>query len=104
MTPFKSVRVGPFDISLTTLTGEERDKCLGMFSEHQMSIMLRETFASDQQEAETLLHEVIHACFAVAAIQDKDSHERTVSMLSTCMAQVIRDNPGLIDWLKEKLS
>ncbi len=103
MTPFKSIRVGPFDIAITQLTGEERDKCLGMFSEHQMQIMVRETFASEQQEAETLLHEVIHSAFAVMGIQDKDPHERTVSALSVGLAQIIRDNPDLIDWLKEKL-
>ena len=104
MIPFKSIRVGPFDIRLTQLVGEERDKCLGMFSEHQMSIMMRETFASDQQEAETLLHEAVHSIFAVMGIQDKDSHERTVSALSVGLAQVIRDNPKLIAWLVEKLS
>ena len=102
--PFKSVRIGPFDIIFTTLVGEERDKCLGTYSETSMAISLRDTFPSDQQMAETILHELLHAMFSVAGIQDKDSHERTVSLLSTCMAQVIRDNRKLTDWLQERLS
>ena len=102
--PLKTIRVGPFDLALKSLTGEDRDKCLGMFSETQMAILMRDTFASEQQRAETLLHEIIHAIFAVMGIADKDSHERKVSATSIGMAMVFRDNPKLIDYLKEKLS
>lgn len=104
MIPFKSVRIGPFDYKIKQLTGEARDTCLGTFSDTTMSISMRDVFETDQQEAETFLHELIHGMFSVAGIHDKDSHERTVSQLSSCMAGVIRDNPKLMDWLKEKLS
>lgn len=104
MIPFKSIRVGPFDLAIKPLTGEDRDKCLGMFSETQMSIMMRETFASDQQEAETFLHEILHAIWCVAGCKPKDPEERVISQMSTVMATVIRDNADLIDYLKEKLS
>ena len=69
-----------------------------------MSISMRDVFETDQQEAETFLHELLHAAFSVAGIHDKDSHERTVAALSTTLAGVIRDNPKIVDWLKEKLS
>ena len=69
-----------------------------------MSISMRDVFETDQQEAETFLHELLHAAFSVAGIHDKDSHERTVALLSVSLAGVIRDNPRIVDWLKEKLS
>ena len=104
MIPFKSVRVGPFDIDIIKLEGEDRDKCLGLFSEAQMTISMRDEYRNGQQEAETLLHEVIHAIRAVTGIYPKDSEERIVSQMSIGMASVIRDNPDLIEWLQENLS
>jgi hypothetical protein len=104
MIPFKSVRVGPFDIKIKLLEGEARDSCLGTYSDTTMSISMRDVFATEQQRAETFLHELIHATFSVAGIHDKDSHERTVAALSTTLAGVIRDNPKLIEWLRKQLS
>ena len=104
MIPFRSIRVGPFDLQIKPLTGEDRDKCLGMFSEAQMSILMRDNYASDQQEAETFLHEVLHAVWAIAGCKPKDPEERVISQMSIVTATVIRDNPDLIEWLKEKLS
>jgi len=104
MIPFKSVRIGPFDVSITMLAGEDRDKCFGMFSETQMSIMMRDTFANEQQEAETFLHELLHAIYCVFGVKPKDPEERLISQMSIGTASVFRDNPELIEWLKEKLS
>ena len=104
MTFPKSVRIGPFDVRIKHLEGEARDTCLGTFSDTTLTISIRDVFATKQQEAETFLHELIHGIFSVAGIHDRDTHERTVALLSTCLAQVIRDNPKLIDILQEKLS
>ena len=104
MIPFKSIRVGPFDINLIKLTGEDGDKYLGQFSEHQLTIALRDRFPTEQQEAETLLHEVFHAIESVMNIGDKEPREKRVSAVSVGMAMVIRDNPGFIKYLTEKLA
>ncbi len=56
MIPIKSVRVGPFDVRIDRLTGIERDNNLGDYSATDLRIRLRESYASDQQAAETLLH------------------------------------------------
>ena len=101
--PFDSIRVGPFDMAIIRLEGEDRDKSLAQFSEHQMTIAMRDEFPNDQQRAETLLHEVFHAIEGVMGIPDKESRERRVSAISIGMAMVIRDNPAFIDYLKEKL-
>ena len=104
MIPFKSVRVGPFDIKIKPLEGEERDKCLGTFSETTLSISMRDIFETDQQEAEAFLHELLHGIYCVLGVKSKDQEERIISQMSIGMASVFRDNPQLIDWLKEKLS
>ena len=104
MIPFKSVRVGPFDIDIIKLEGEERDKCLGMFSDTQMTIAMRETYRSHQQEAETFLHELLHAIHSVFGVKPKDPEERIISQMSIGMASVIRDNQDLIEWLKTRFS
>ena len=104
MIPFTSIRVGPFDLAIKQLDGEDRDKCLGMFSETKQQILMRDNYPSEQQEAETLLHELLHAIWAVFGCKPKDSEERIVSQMSIGMATVISDNPDLIEWLKEKLS
>ena len=104
MIPFKSIRVGPFDIAIKQLEGEQRDTCLGMFSETTLSIQMREAYATDQQEAETLLHELLHAIYCVFGVKAADKEERIISQMSIGMALVIGENHELIDWLKEKLS
>lgn len=104
MKPPKSIRVGPFDIKTKQLEGEARDSCLGTFSETTLSISMRDVFETDQQEAETYLHELLHAIYNIYGIREKDSQERIVTQMSIGMASVIRDNPDLVGWLKEKLS
>ena len=103
MTPFKSIRVGPFDVEITPLEGKDRDNNLGTFCDTQLRISLREAYNNPQQEAETLLHELMHAIYEVMGIRSKDGEERIISQMSLGMAMVMRDNPDLMRWLQEKL-
>ncbi len=106
MIPFKSIRVGPFDLQIKLLSGEDRDKCLGMFSETQMAILMRENYATDQQEGETFLHELLHAIYCVYGCKPKDPEERLISQLSIGLAAVMcaKENGPMLEWLREKLS
>jgi hypothetical protein len=55
--------------------------------------------------AETLLHEVLHACLSVAGIShelDDDAEERIVRALSPVLLQVVRSNPSTIRFLAAK--
>ncbi len=104
MIPFKSIRVGPFDVAIKKLTGEAAESCLGTFKESTMTISMGSEFESNQIEAETLLHELFHAIYSVSGAKRRDKQERIVSQMSLVTAGVFRDNPALINWLKEKLS
>lgn len=55
-----------------------------------------------QTTANTLLHEVMHACYENGAVGTADE-EKTVTILTNQLCQVIRDNPDLLDWLKKAL-
>lgn len=46
---------------------------------------------------EVLMHEIIHAIYWAYSIDDKDKEERVVSLIGTGVAQVLRDNPNLVD-------
>ena len=97
--PVKSIRVGPFDVQIVSLTDKERDNNMGTFSDTSLTIALRETYSSQQQEAETLLHELLHAIYEIMGIKAKDTEERVVAQMSIGLAGVLRDNPELMTWL-----
>jgi Zn-dependent peptidase ImmA (M78 family) len=51
---------------------------------------------------DTLLHEILHACFHVADIDaEKDGEERIVTRLATMLVQTWRDNYDLRKFLNE---
>lgn len=54
--------------------------------------------------AETLLHELFHCCYYSGDLEDDDTEEKTVSVLSHQMIQVMRDNPELIRWMQKQSS
>ena len=104
MIPFKTIRVGSYDVKVTPLTGEEAEKCLGIFHKTEMRMGFQDKYATKQLEAQIVLHEVCHAIYDVMDIHAKDGEERIVSQMSQGLAQVIRDNPKLIHWLGKQLS
>lgn len=55
------------------------------------------------ESANTLLHEILHACWSVGDIDDKDEQEKTVTVLANQLTQVWRDNPSVVAWLDAQL-
>lgn len=58
---------------------------------------------NDRTAANTLLHEVMHACWYVAGLDGGDGEERVVNCMANQMAQVWRDNPKLVTFISAKL-
>jgi hypothetical protein len=106
MIPFKSIKVGPFTVPIKKLNAEEEKKDLGLFRADVMTIWLNPKFENDQIEAETLLHEILHAIWSAWGLRDnkRDDQERIVSTLSVGLATVFSANARLVTYLKEKLS
>ncbi|MBX9775490.1 MAG: hypothetical protein K2Y71_13975 [Xanthobacteraceae bacterium] len=72
----------------------------GTFVPAEQQIQLQPEYTSGSMAAETVLHELLHAIFAVATVQVKQGEEHIVSVVATYLAQIIRDNPEFVIWLQ----
>ncbi len=97
------VIVGPYDVAIKELDSSDAEKNYGLFNSEKMEIRLRKEFSSPQQAADTLLHEILHAVWHISGMSHKDGEERLVSSLATQICAVVRQNPGIIDWLQSSL-
>lgn len=94
------VRVGPFDFRIMLWdrhdsNGARRygETCIqGLFIRIGEDTLL-------QKAADTLLHEILHACWWAADLDDADKQERTVGCLSTQLCIVWRDSPEVMAWI-----
>lgn len=103
--PFKSVKIGPFDIAVKNFaTLEENEANLGTFSHCDHTIYKRDRYANVQQEAEVVLHEILHGIYQTMNVRPRDGEERTVHLMAIGMAMVIRDNPALMKWFMGALN
>lgn len=53
------------------------------------------------QERDSVLHEVLHACWDQTALRDHDIEEQVVSSLAPILLGVIRDNAEFMRWLAD---
>ena len=97
----KKIKIGPYDYSVTV----ENEDWLNAHetyghcyhAKRKISIVLLD----NPSVIDTLLHEVMHACYAVMDLKDKEGEETTVTRLATAMTMVFRDNPKLVALLGE---
>lgn len=95
-----AVRVGPHDIRFATLGTADAKRNYGTFVPSEQEIQLQREYSSGSMAAETVLHELMHAIFAVASVQAKQGEEHIVSVVATYLAQIVRDNPEFVAWLQ----
>lgn len=77
---------------------DDDEELMGYHSQKELRLYL-ESGLTDLIEQETLLHEVLHAAFAVAGIVLPDE-EAWVSALSPTLFGVLRNNPELLKYLR----
>jgi hypothetical protein len=95
-----AIRVGPHDIRFATLGTADAKRNYGTFVPAEQEIQLQQKYVSGSMAAETVLHELLHAIFAVASVQAKQGEEHVVSVVATYLAQIVRDNPDFVTWLQ----
>ena len=95
-----TIRVGPHDIRFAQLGTADAKKNYGTFVPAEQEIQLQQEYVSGSMAAETVLHELMHAIFAVATVQVKQGEEHIVSVIATYLAQIVRDNPDFVMWLQ----
>lgn len=71
----------------------------GLMEVGQRAIRLRSGLVADY-EREVLLHEALHACVGVTALDmDADTEETIVAALTGPLLGLLRQNPHLVDYL-----
>lgn len=100
MTKPRKVDVGPFRYSVhfvPELTSER-----GFVSTSMRRIVVDGSLPQDSQ-AETLLHEVIHAAIDQTNLRGKDDEEeeRLVAALSPQLFAILRSNPSLVSFITD---
>jgi hypothetical protein len=54
--------------------------------------------------ANTLFHEVLHACWTAALLKDEDEEERIVGSLANTISAAWRDSPDVFAWISEAMA
>lgn len=101
-----SVKVGAFDYAIErwsacAAAGARR---WGECSHTEYVIRVQVEVPSPVKAAEVFLHELSHAVFYVAGVEDDDKEERIVNLTAPVWLMVYRDNPWLHVWLRDALS
>ena len=101
-----SVRVGAFDMAIVKwdAAAAAGAHAFGEFCANTQEIRIQSGMPSPTKAVDTMIHELGHAIYWCFYIEDEDKEERTVGTMSGAWTQVFRDNPWLLDWIKENLS
>lgn len=88
------------------LTSEHHGKVWGLCNHNKGTIQISSEIDLDYDKAVTLLHEIFHAIVNHYGLGNvlKDDEERVVDQMSRGTMMVFRDNPKLMDFLKEKMN
>lgn len=82
---------------------DEGPNLLGMCDRRRQRIVV-DLDQHEQQAAETVVHEVLHALTHVTGLADEwgdETEEQVVSRLAPALAQTIGTNPHLTRWISE---
>lgn len=97
----ESIKVGPFNYTVEQYDGYDSlsNGQFGFTDNRKCRIVVDIDHSTLEQAQNTLLHEVLHACWHVAGLNDGDNEERIVNSLANVLQQVISDNAELIEYL-----
>ncbi len=107
------VRVGYKDIKIKYVRPNykkwEMTDCFGEYDYRQNIIQIQHDLCG-QERANTIIHEIMHAAVSVSGLNqekaalEKDEHEEAVvNQLTNVMMGVFRDNPWIVEMLKNDL-
>lgn len=97
------LKIAAFDFNVVSWHNRAADAsgCFGECSTSEQLIRIADNL-SPTRLRDILLHEILHAIWWAYRLADEDKEERTVTTLATGLAQVLRDNPKLREFLSEK--
>lgn len=98
-----TIRIGLHDYAIvkwnsnTSLGRGRSGECASI----EQEIRLSSGHPSCTQLIDTFLHEALHAVYWVYGVHDEDKEERVVSVFSTALTTLFRDNPWLASWIEK---
>lgn len=95
---FKTFRVRP----LSDPERDAADGAMGLCRKMGGEILV-DPYRTPEEQADTLLHELLHAAWYVGDLPAKVDEEKAVTVLAHVLCQVIRDNPGFLGALRAGL-
>lgn len=103
----RQVHVGYRDYAIIRWDSHESksEGCLGQ-TDNLLAMIKVDAFLIDRdpvKTANTLLHEILHACWYVGDIEDSDKQEKVVTVIANQLAQLWRDNPAVVTYLDAAL-
>ena len=109
----KIVRIGFADVELKEQAPQFKKSnmtdCFGQYT-HRENLIEIQPGLSDIDEANTLLHEIIHGCVYISSLNTEgqplssdNDEEVVVNSLSNYLIQVFRDNKWLLPYLSKKV-
>ena len=96
------IRIGYIDFAILPFPNGFASNLDGK-TDFTRQIIYIDEILSPEAKACTLLHEVLHAVWALHALSDDDKEERIVTALGNGLAQVFRDNSKLLSFIKNSL-
>jgi len=99
------VKVGVYEYSLLHWDPKEADEkeCLGICDRFTKEIKVRDDIP-DSSFAETLEHEINHACWDAAALKSRATEETVVNRLTPFLLMARRDNPEIYAWIDRAIA
>jgi hypothetical protein len=95
--PPRNVKVGPHRYRVISDKDALMEAASGRTDRERLTICLDPTLAGSAL-ADTLVHELVHACLAVVALGD-DVEEQVALALGPGLLALLRDNPKLVKYL-----
>ncbi|ARQ95369.1 hypothetical protein [Bradyrhizobium phage BDU-MI-1] len=101
----EKIKIGIADYDLIHMEPAEADalEVLGMCNVFELWIKVRSDLP-DAGFAETLEHEINHACWTAAKLKSKAAEETVVNRLTPVMMQARRDNPEIYAWIEQAIA
>ena len=98
------IKVGAFDIAVKSwpIFNASDERSFGQFRPASLEIAICD-FLPERRQAETMIHEILHAIWHVWALRQSSDEEVVVGSMAQGLAAVFRDNPDLLPWLASKL-
>ena len=103
--PFTEVKIAGFIFKVKKMARKANrvEGRMGFFSSTSGEISICTDYPDDQN-VDSLLHEIGHAIWWAYNIEESDPEERVVRTQATAWTQVFRDNPQLLPWIQRTLN